>query len=157
MSNFVKIPLDKSSYSLFINSKIKNKLFVEEYGTLIEFEGIALLFYSYSNHRRAYVITTEEDSRIPLLKGNLPLVKKDVMILYEAKSRKVDLLKFAIYNLEKMYGEIIYSFPTSYWLLICSLIDSYNNKHTSTAKTKRNLKLLTNRYIKRNQYKNESN
>ena len=140
MSNFVKIPLDKSSYSLFINSKIKNKIFLEEYGTLIEFEGTALLFYSYSNHRRAYVIATEEDSEIPLLKGKLPLVKYDVMILYEAKSRKVDL----------------YSFPSSYWILTCSLIDSYN-KHTSTAKTKRNLKLLTDRYIKRNQYKYESN
>lgn len=156
MSNFVKIPLDKSSYSLFINSKIKNKIFLEEYGTLIEFEGTALLFYSYSNHRRAYVIATEEDSEIPLLKGKLPLVKYDVMILYEAKSRKVDLLKFAIHNLEKMYGEKIYSFPSSYWILTCSLIDSYN-KHTSTAKTKRNLKLLTDRYIKRNQYKYESN
>jgi len=116
LSNFVKIPLDKSSYSLFINSKIKNKIFLEEYGTLIEFEGTALLFYSYSNHRRAYVIATEEDSRIPLLRGNLPLVKNNVTILYEAKSRKVDLLKFAIHNLEKMYGEIIYSFPTSYWI-----------------------------------------
>ena len=156
MSNLVKIPLDKSSYSLFINSKIKNKIFVEEYGTLIEFEGTALLFYSYSNHRRAYVIATEEDSRIPLLRGNLPLVKDNVTILYEAKSRKVDLLKFSIHNLEKMYGEKIYSFPTSYWILVCSLIDSYN-KHTSTTKTRRNLKLLTDRYIKRNQYKYESN
>ena len=82
MSNFVKIPLDKSSYSLFINSKIKNKIFLEEYGTLIEFEGTALLFYSYSNHRRAYVIATEEDSEIPLLKGKLPVANKDVMILY---------------------------------------------------------------------------
>lgn len=156
MSNFVKIPQDKSSYSLFVNSKIKNKMFLEEYGTLIEFEGIALLFYSYSNHRRAYIVAEEDNSTIPLLKGKLPLVKKDVTVIYEARARKVDLLKFAIHNLEKNYGDNIYSFPISYWVLISSLIDSYN-KHTTTHKTKRNLKLLTDKYLKRMQSRNENN
>ena len=156
MSNFVKIPQDKSSYSLFVNSKIKNKMFVEEYGTLIEFEGIALVFYSYSNHRRAYIVAEEDSNTIPLMRGKLPLVKNNVTVIYEARARKVDLLKFAIHNLEKMYGDDIYSFPISYWILISSLIDSYN-QHISTHKTKRNLKLITDKFLKRMQSRNENN
>lgn len=154
MSILAKIPLDKSSYSLYVNSKIIDKTFIKEYGTILEFEGTGFLFYSYSNHRRAYVVTEQKVNNIPLLKGYLPLIKNKVTVIYEARSRKIDLLKFAIYNLEKMYGKEIYSFPISYWLLVTSLIDSYNPK-TSTQKTKRNLKLLTEKYLRRS--KNENN
>lgn len=148
MSVLAKVPLDKTSYSLFVQSDITNKTFYEEYGTLIEFEGTACLFYSYSNHRRAYVVTEKINSQIPLLKGTLPLVKDEITIIYEARARKIDLLKFALYNLEKTYGKKIFTLPISYWVILTSLIDSYN-KNTTTQKTKRNIIAITDKYIKR--------
>lgn len=154
MSILAKIPLDKERYSLYVNSKIINNVFFEGDGTILEFEKTAVLFYSYSNHRRAYVITELNNNYIPLLKGNLPLVKENVTIIYEARGRKVDILKFGIYNLEQMYGDKIYNFSISYWLLVTSLLDSYN-KNSSTNKTKRNLKLLTEKYLRRKARENK--
>lgn len=148
MSVLVKIPLSKNDYSVYVRSKIVNKIFVEEYGTVLEFEGSALIFYAYSNHRRLYIVTELDNPGIPLLKGKLPLVRESVTVIYEARSRKIDLFKYAIYNLEKEFGTIIYSFPITYWLLVASVIDC-STKKTKKEKRIRNLRLLTNKYMKR--------
>ena len=147
MGGMVKIPLDKSGYSIYVNAKITDKVFLEEYGTLIEFEGTAVIFYSYSNHRRVYVMTEMENPGLPLLKGKLPMVKDEMTIIYEARSRRIDLIKFTLYNLEKKFGSDIYLLPITYWLTITSLIDGVGK--SGIRKMKRNTITLTERYMRR--------
>lgn len=145
MSIIAKIPLDKENYSVYVNCKIINKIFLEEYGTLIEFEGTGVIFYYYSNHRRAYVIT-EIKNKIPLLYGNLPLVREKVTIIYEARGRRIDLLKFALYNLEKEYGSKFYELPVPFWLCFTAYIDSCKPKNNAK-KNLRIIKSITEKYL----------
>ena len=71
-----------------------------------------------------YSEITERGSTLPPLEGTLPYIKQPVRIIYKAKGRKVDLLKFMVYNLEKKYGDSIYSLGDVYWLKLASFIDS---------------------------------
>lgn len=148
MAGMVKIPLDKSGYSIYVNGKITDKVFLEEYGTLIEFEGTAVIFYSYSNHRRVYVMTEMENPGLPLLKGKLPMVKDEMTIIYEGRSRHIDLMKFTLYNLEKKFGSDIYLLPISYWLDLSSLVDG--TVKGGGRRLRRFTMTLTERYLRRN-------
>lgn len=148
MAAMVKIPLEKSGYSIYVNAKITDKVFLEDYGTLIEFEGTAVVFYSYSNHRRGYVITEMDNPGIPLLRGKIPMVKDEMLIIYEARSRRIDLMKFTLHNLEKRFGSDIYLLPVTYWLALSSLVDG--DFKGRALKIKRNAMILTERYIRRN-------
>ena len=151
MAGMVKIPLDKSGYSVYVYARIIDKVFLEEYGTLIVFEGTAVVCYSYSNHRRVYVITETENPGIPLLKGKIPMVKGEMTIIYEGRSRRIDLMKFMLHNLMQRFGSDIYLLPISYWLKISSLIDGYTKG--GARKMSRNAITLTEKYIMRRDYK----
>ena len=152
MSLTIKIPTgkEKEEYSLFVNGEVvyihtENKL-----GTLLKINGTGVAFYSVSNSRRALIFQelTENDHGLPLEEGKLPYIKEKVRILYKAKGRKIDLLKVALYNLEKKYKKEIYSLGTLYWLEIASYIDSVICSKKSTS-TKRQSYLITEKNIRR--------
>lgn len=152
MSLTIKIPTgtEKEEYSLFVNGEVvyihtENKL-----GTLLKINGTGVAFYSASNSRRAlFQELTEKDHGLPLEEGKLPYIKEKVRILYKARGRKIDLLKVALYNLEKKYKKEIYSLGTLYWLEIASYIDSVIYSKRNSISTKRQSYLITEKNIKR--------
>ncbi len=152
MSLTIKIPTgtEKEEYSLFVNGEViyihtENKL-----GTLLKINGTGVAFYSASNSRRAVIFQelAENDHGLPLEEGKLPYIKERVRVLYKARGRKIDLLKFTLYNLEKKYKKEIYSLGTLYWLEIGSYIDSVTNSKKS-AGTKRQVYLITEQNIRK--------
>ena len=152
MSLTIKIPTgtEKEEYSLFVNGEViyihtENKL-----GTLLKINGTGVAFYSASNSRRAVIFQelTENDHGLPLEEGKLPYIREKVRVLYKARGRKIDLLKFPLYNLEKKYKKEIYSLGTLYWLEIGSYIDSVTTSKKS-AGTKRQVYLITEQNIRK--------
>lgn len=157
----VKLPgkEQKEEYSLFVKSKITFIHKEKTLGTLILCEGCGVAFYSASNSRRAFIFseTGENDFGLPLQEGNLPYFKQPVRILYRAKGRKTDLLKFMCHNLEQKYGNIIYTLGNVYWLTLGSYIDSLCRKNTGSSK--RPLYLITEKrlaHLKRTGGKSEN-
>ena len=149
----IKIPTgkEKEEYSLYVYGSIIYKHTVSEMGTLLKIEGTGIAFYSASNSRRAVIFQelSEKDYQLPLEEGKLPYIKQKVRILYKAKGRKIDLLKFALYNLEKKYKKDIYKLGTLYWLEIGSYIDSVIRKKKGSNSTKRQIYLITEKNKKR--------
>lgn len=149
----VKLPekKKKEEYSLYVNAKITYKKTFDELGTLIISEGSGIAFYSASNSRRAIVFSeiTDTSSPLPLLEGNLPYFKEKVKIIYKAKGRKIDLLKFMVYNLEKRYGKEIYILGEIYWLTVASFIDSLKPHAKQPVSYKRQIYMITDKYLKK--------
>lgn len=148
----VKIPLDKEKYSLFVYGKLKAKYFFEDEGTLLILENnsFGVAFYDFSRYRRAYVFcdANVQTKDISVYEGNLPLVKDKVKIIYTAEGRKIDLLKFMCSNIEQYLSDDVCLYSINYWIKLISLIDSYGTRKGMTGKTKRNLILLTEKYVK---------
>ena len=153
MSLTVKLPnkKKKDEYSLYVSSKITYLKSFKDLGSILMCEGSGIAFYSASNSRRAIVFTEIKESYndIPLLEGNLPYIKQPVRILYKAKGRKVDLLKFMVYNLEKKYGDKIYELGELYWLKLVSYIDSVRQIKSHSGSYKRQVYLITDRFLKK--------
>lgn len=153
MSLTVKLPDNKTKeeYSLFVSTKITYKKTFADLGTLIICEGCGIAFYSASNSRRAVVFTEikEKDPKFPVLEGKLPYIKQPVRIIYKARGRKVDLLKFMIYNLEKKYGNRIYGMGDIYWLKLSSFIDSIKKKSKRKGSYRREVFMITEQFLKK--------
>lgn len=148
----------KEEYSVYISGNVKFKHTDPELGTLIIISGTGIAFYSASNSRRAIIFTEldNKDYGIPLIEGNIPYIKQKVRILYKAKGRKVDLLKFLVYNLEKEYSTLPYSLSVFYWLHLASYIDSIIPQKNKSSSTKRQMKLITQKYILKGKRLNEN-
>lgn len=161
MSLTAKLPdkNKKEEYSLYVSGKITYMNTDKELGTLIILEGSGVAFYSASNSRRAYIFqdASEKSCGIPCEEGFIPYFKQKVRILYKAKGRKIELLKFMIYNLEKKYGDKIYKLNSSYWIMLGSYIDSIQTKKKGKNNTKRIPYLITEKYLKRQENSNENN
>ena len=138
----------KSSYSAYIHGKVVGKYYEKDIGSLFRIEGTAVIFYAYSNYRRAYIFCEKNvnEKNIPLLEGNIPLVKQKVQIIYCAERRRFDLLKFMMYRTVKEYGEEIFSYSPEFWIKAASLLDTYNSKKRQSKATKRNIALLIKQY-----------
>ena len=89
------------------------------------------------------------------MEGTLPYIKEPVRILYKAKGRKVDLLKFIVYNLEKKYGDTVYELGLIYWLELASFIDSVRRTKGISGSYKRQVYLITDKYLEKG-HNNES-
>jgi len=123
MSLNVHIPVpDAAHFSLYAKGMITNKITVPEEGTLISFDGVVILFYSYRHHRRAYIVRP-----IGELKHHcgckLPNVGNTVGIIYEARGRRIDILRNVFFNLEKINGPDVYLWDTLFWQKIGCLLD----------------------------------
>lgn len=158
MALTIKLPAEKAKeeYSIYVNGKIILKYTDSELGTLLKIEGTGIAFYSASNTRRAIIFQelTENSYSIPLIEGTVPYVKEKVRILYKAKGRKVDLLKFMVFNLEKKYKTEIYELGTLYWLTLGSFIDALRTKDKGSKKEMGYL--ITEKYIMMRKRLNEN-
>lgn len=158
MALTIKLPKDeaKEEYSVYINGNIIFKYTDEEIGTLLKINGTGVAFYSASNTRRAVIFQelSEPSFNLPFGQGKIPYVKQDVRIICKLKGRKVDLLKFMIYNLEKKYKKEIYSLDARYWLTIGSYIDSIPKNTSGSKKTQ--AYLITEKYQKWRKRLNEN-
>ncbi len=143
MAVTVFIPQKKkdSIYSAYIHGKVVNKYYEKDVGSLFRIEGTAVIFYTYSNYRRAYIFTEKEMNRdkLPLLEGNIPLVKQKIQLIYSAEGRRFDSLKFFIYRTHKEYGEEIFNYSMDFWLRVAALLDNYNPSRRNTKANKRNV------------------
>lgn len=138
----------RSVYSAYIHGKVVSKYYEEDVGSLFAIEGTAVIFYSYSNYRRAYIFCEKEHNsrELPFFEGNIPLVKQKVNILYCAERRKVDLLKFLLYRTEKEYGQKIFEYEPEFWLKVSCLLDKYYPKKRQSAANRRNIERLIRMY-----------
>lgn len=161
MSVTCKLPnkKNKEEYSLYVSGKVIFKYTEKELGTLIKIEGTGIAFYSSSNSRRAIIFQelSEDSHGVPAIEGTIPYIKERVRILYKAKGKKVDLLKFLAYNLEKEYGTHPYTLGFNYWILLASYIDSIVPSKRKTLSTKRQMKMITDKFLKKEKRLNESN
>jgi len=123
MSLNVHIPKpDAALFTLYAKGLIVNKITFPEQGTLISFDGVVILFYSYPRHRRAYIVRPVGELKYH--QGvKLPNVKKTVGVLYEARGRRVDILRKVYYHLEKIAGPGVYLYDTLFWQKIGCLLD----------------------------------
>ncbi|MBO4858724.1 MAG: hypothetical protein J5527_09430 [Treponema sp.] len=151
MSVTIKLPAgkNKEELSLYVKGKITYKITDPELGTLIHIEGTGIAFYSASNSRRAIIFQeiTEKDYGIPLEEGKIPYVKQDVRILYKAKGRKIELLKFMCYRLEKKYGQKIYGMGITYWLSVASFIETSVKRKNQRDSNFRKIEIITDKYM----------
>lgn len=93
MEMVARIPKDKDEgCSLYVSSAVKSIITVPYVGRLLWFTGCAVLFYTFSRYRRAYVIAPDDGrcDNLPLLYGKLPFLSKPVYILGMAEGRKVE-------------------------------------------------------------------
>ena len=148
----IHIPNKKySSFSLFAKTHIEHITTVDEKGSFIESEGIAVLFYKFPHHRRCYIVKEYCDQD---LKGiYLPNVSEKVCVLTSIRGKRIDELRFALWNLENFVGTNCYLYSLKFWWRICGLLDniSYRGKYKKSALTKLNLILLLKR-IQENPY-----
>ncbi|WP_149554542.1 hypothetical protein [Treponema pectinovorum] len=151
MSLTVKLPgkEQKEEYSLFVSSKITYLHKDIKYGTLIICEGCGVAFYSASNSRRAVIFSelSERNFGIPLQEGNIPYFKEPIRVLYKAKGKRIDILKFVCYNLEKKYGKAVYDLGSVYWFTLGSYIDSLTKRTLNKEKNNRQIYQLTDSYF----------
>jgi hypothetical protein len=131
----VHIP-ERSFFTLYARGSIEDHAAVPGKGTFIRFEdgSAVILFYKYPRHRRAYIVRAGKELRYyrPV---RLPNVKEPVGILLKAKGRRVDILRRAYFNLERINGPEVYRYGTKFWQRIACLIDNYNGRQTAAVKS----------------------
>jgi hypothetical protein len=135
----VHIPKD-SFFTLYAKGKIEYKQTVDDLGTFIRFDGVAILFYQYPHHRRAYIVRNIEELRnYPAI--TLPNVKQHVGVIYRAKGRRVDILRRVWWNLEQINGKKVYTYDTFFWQRVGCLLDNFHR--LKSAADKGNLMVLS--------------
>lgn len=120
--------------NIYVYTDVETKEYIEGLGTYLyptESAKIAVLMYKYPKYRRAYVIG------IPSLHGsklNLPYIEGSYDILYSAFGRRVDLLKYALYNLRRLYGDTVFTYSEGYWMRLCSLLNHFTGTKSGCTK-----------------------
>ena len=141
-------------YNMYASTKLTDKVYIENQGTFIITEVIAVIFYKYPHYRRAYVIKKHETKycnkndgeTYPVTRGtSLPGINESVDIICMATARRFDLLKNMVHNLEKEYGKEIYLIPDLFWLRCTSLL--YNTKGIRPTVNSYNIKTLITPYM----------
>lgn len=141
----VRIPKrNKEVFNLYVNGNPLDCADLNDRGTLFYFSGIFILQYKYSHHRRVYIAAERRFSN-EAAAMYLPNVKKPVSVLYFISGgRRIDFMRQAVFNLEKIGGKEIYSLPVVFWQKFSCLLDTCNG-HTSKA-TKSNIMILYEKY-----------
>lgn len=71
-------------------------------------------------------------------------MSRPMYILGMAEGRKVDLLKFMCFNLEKLRGKNIWAWHPYFWMRVCAVLDRPSNRRKG--RTMRLAKSLINRW-----------
>ena len=127
-------PKHLSYFTLFVRGNITEKVTLPKEGTLIETEGVCIVYYTYSKHRRAYIICDTLKTHC-FSSFYLPNIREKIHILYQARGRKIDLMRQAIYNLEQMSNKAVYSLPPIFWQKFSCLLDNYNGYKSAAIKS----------------------
>jgi hypothetical protein len=136
----------KAAFTLYARGEAEDYATAPGHGSLIEFSdgSVVLLFYRYSRHRRAYIVR-----EIGALKNyqpvKLPAVEEPVGILARVRGRRIDILRRAYFNLERIGGPGVYRFGNRFWQRIACLLDNYDGRGTACIKS--NLAELVRRYV----------
>jgi hypothetical protein len=135
-------------FTLYARGEIAEHFTERERGTAIHFSdaSVALLFYKYSRHRRAYIVRLAGELRYyrPV---TLPAVREPVGILAQFRGRRIDILRRAYFNLERINGAGVYRYGSRFWQRVSCLIDDYDGRRTGAVKS--NLMELSRRYAPR--------
>jgi hypothetical protein len=143
----VLVPV-KAAYTLYARGEVEAHAAVPGRGTYITFTGgsAVILFYKRRRHRRVYIV--REAAGLSYYRAvRLPGVREKVGVLGKFRGRRVDLARWAYYNLEKINGFGVYRYGTRFWQRLCCLIDGYGGRHTGPVKS--SLLELSGRYAPR--------
>lgn len=133
----VKIPQkDIDGFTLFAEGNLELNLFnkaTNQTSLIFENNSVLILFYTFPNHRRAYVVYNCVSELLP--KTKLPCVSSYVNILYKAQGKKIDSLKHILYLLKHSSSDYV-SYPLLFYQKLCIIIE------TNKKITKRQLNIL---------------
>lgn len=128
----VAVPYNKEiRYTLFaqgVHSAIPS---IDYDGSYIRFSflgrTVLVLFYTFHSFRRLFVVTrwSEKYNGSPVV---LPGVDSKLLLLYEARGRRYDDFKKALYLLTKDDPYKCLCLPLAFWFKIFSLVDHYGGK-----------------------------
>jgi hypothetical protein len=138
----VHIP-ENAFFTLYARGAVEEAVKVPGRGSFFTFEGVVILFYKYPRHRRAYIVKNALDTRF-YRAVRLPYVKEPVGIILKAKGRRIDILRRAYFNLERINGPSVYGYDPRFWQRLSCLIDDYNGHHYGASKS--SLMELSRRY-----------
>jgi hypothetical protein len=136
---------ENAAYTLYARGEAAAHAVVPGRGTFITFsdDSTVILFYKYFRHRRAYIVRDVRE--LKHYQGvRLPGVKEPVGIIAKLKGRRIDILRRAYFNLEKINGLEVYRYSVRFWQRLGCLIDNYNGHKTAAIKS--NLMELSRRY-----------
>lgn len=139
----VKIPCNAASaYTLYAHGYKIEVPYLDEkeeyYHFTFQHGTVLVLFYHFTDFRRAFVVTTWDD-KMQVDGIMLPGVNEKLCLIYEAKGRRFDILKRTIYNLTKDDEFSIFKYDLSFWYRLCFLIQSCQGKSSD-------IKLLCDKY-----------
>jgi hypothetical protein len=129
----VHIP-EKAFFTLYARGAVEEAVTVPGRGSFFTFEGVVILFYTYPRHRRAYIVTNAGNLRY-YRAVRLPEVREPVGILLKARGRRIDILRRAYFNLERINGLDVYGYNPVFWQRLSCLIDDYNGHHIGAVKS----------------------
>jgi hypothetical protein len=138
----VHIP-EHGFFTLYARGAAEEAVTVPGRGSYFRFEGVVILFYTYPRHRRAYIVTHAGGLR-HYRAVRLPQVKEKVGILLKATGRRIDILRRAYFNLERINGLRVYGYDPRFWQRLSCLIDNYDGHHSGASKS--SLMELSRRY-----------
>jgi hypothetical protein len=119
---WVRVPPPDHPYHVYVYGKTEGMYNGKDGSRHIILTGVGVVMYYWPKHRRAYIVRSA-DSVGYIGAATLPEVRHPVGIIYQARGRRFDHLKRALYNLEKCYGKDCYGFSTGYWQRLGCLLD----------------------------------
>jgi hypothetical protein len=128
----IRVPIKGSyAFNVFVNGDIVRKTRARDKGTDITVTGAAVLFYTYSRCRRAYIIREwNELSCYP--KTALPNVTEPVRVIFRARGRQIDLLRKAVYFLVKTRGRAVFGYDALFWQKTACLVEQCKGRYSRT-------------------------
>jgi hypothetical protein len=147
MALSVLIP-EQAEWTLYARGDVEEYSAAPGKGTWIMFApgSAVILFYKYSRHRRAYIVRDVTELRhyeaVRLLN-----VREPVGVLAKLTGRRIDIVRRACFNLERINGFEVYGYSARFWQRFSCLIDNYDGRRTACIKS--NLAELSRRYAVR--------
>ena len=122
MNITVQIPTKaKDGFTLYAEGDLISKEYIKDEKPLLIFssKSILILYYTYPHHRRLYIVSTEGKE-----KTILPQVNTPVSIIFKGRGKKYDLIKTALYYLNRKTADKYLFFPKSFYYELAILAEN---------------------------------
>lgn len=119
-------------FSLFAEGAVLKNYFLpqtKEHILIFNNDCILTLFYTYPHHRRLYVVYIDKTRLLP--RTNLPCVKSPVNILYKARGKKIDTLKYFLYLFKNKSKDYLF-YPILFYQKLCTIVETNKKVSRST-------------------------